>query len=298
MPKKYDIKIAPMHTTPKFGQPGHLEFVEQLSNIDIKIVDAPTIAQFRKAISVFMMNTWNDMPVYEFNDGAIDRCIADLFAGNILPTGMEIIGITWVVNGLNMIDTTHLIRHRLFSFSAQTHADRDMRDDMCLVPAGIIANDEFNERYMQITQDAHQLYMDMMDSGNVHCLDARTIMPRNIEHFYIVRCCIKDLIGYVQMRADEQIQTTVDNIVAIKLWIEVVKLYPFLKGLVNFDKPDAYYVKQCSAGKTSIFPPNSKNDQFFWHPDQFFHERPRDDFPGGDVYLKLRRKLLNELDEL
>lgn len=298
MPKNNNVEIEPMHTTLKFGEPGHLEFVEQLNNIDVKIIGAPTIEEFRKTISVFMMNTWNDHLHFEFNDAAIDQCIKDLFSGKILPTGMETIGITWSVSGLNMIDTTHLIRHRLFSFSAQTHADRDMRDDMCLVTPGIMANEDFYDRYQSIVRNAHQLYIDMMDSGRVNCLDARTIMPRCMDHFYITRCCIKDLISYCQMRADEQIQTTVDNVVAMKLWLEILKLYPFLKGLVDFNKPDKYYVDQCKAGKTNIFPPNAKNDCFDWHPDQFVHPIARDEFPGGDVYLTLRSELLAQIEAI
>ena len=298
MPQNNNTEHEAMHTTLKFGEPGHLEFVEQLNNIDVKIVGAPSIAEFRKTISVFMMNTWNDSLRYEFNDDAIDQCIKDLFAGKILPTGMETIGITWTVAGLNMIDTTHLIRHRLFSFSAQTHADRDMRDDLCVVTPGIMANEEFYDRYKSIVRSAHSLYVDMMDSGEVNCLDARTIMPRCMDHFYITRCCIKDLIGYCQMRADEQIQTTVDNVVAMKLWLEVLNLYPFLKGLVDFNKPDSYYVSQCKAGKTNIFPPNQKNDLFDWHPDQFVHPNGRDEFPGSDVYLNLRKELLSQIDAI
>ncbi len=46
---------------------------------------------------------------------------------------METINITWSVNGMDMVDTTHLIRHRLFSFAAQVHGDRDMRDDRVVV---------------------------------------------------------------------------------------------------------------------------------------------------------------------
>jgi thymidylate synthase (FAD) len=278
--------------------PGDLEFVEQLEAIEVKIINAPSITEFRTIISQFMMNTWNDRLETEFHPRMIDQCIKDLFAGNILPTGMETIGIVWSVSGINMIDTTHLIRHRLFSFSAQTHADRDMRDDRCLVPAGITANDYFCDRYLQITRDAHRLYIDMMDSGEVHCLDARTIMPRNIEHFYIVRCCLKDLIGYCQMRGDEQIQTTVDNIIAMKLWLEILKRYPFLKGIVDFNAPDSYYVRQCKAGKTSIFPPNAKNDSFEWAESQFVHKRHRDQFPGGDVYLNMRKKLLAQMEAI
>jgi thymidylate synthase (FAD) len=298
MPKNNNVVVEQMHTTLKFGESGHLEFVEQLNNIDVKIVGAPSVAEFRKTISVFMMNTWNDHLHFEFSEEAIDQCIKDLFAGKILPTGMETIGVTWSVSGLNLIDTTHLIRHRLFSFSAQTHADRDMRDDMCVVTPGIMANEDFYDRYQSIVRNAHQLYIDMMDSGRVNCLDARTIMPRCMDHFYVTRCCIKDLVSYCQMRADEQIQTTVDNIVAMKLWLEILKLYPFLKGLVDFNKPDTYYVSQCSAGKTNIFPPNKKNDLFEWTDEQFVHTIHRDDFPGGDVYLKLKAELLAQIDAI
>jgi hypothetical protein len=138
----------------------------------------------------------------------------------------------------------------------------------------------------------------MLDSGLVHGLDARTVMPRNFEHFYMVRCTIKDLIGYCIMRGDEQIQTTVDNIIAMKLWLEVLKKYPFLKGLVDFRKPDQFYQRQSAKGKTNIFPPNAKNDNFDWCEEQFYHPIGRDEFAGGDVYLKIREDLLNQIDAI
>lgn len=298
MPNNPTMKSEPMHTTKKFGRPTSMQFKEQLNNIDVKIVSAPTIEQFRKTISVFMMNTWNDRIQTEFRDEDIDTCIKELFAGNILPTGMETIGITWSVAGMNMVDTTHLIRHRLFSFSAQTHADRDMRDDDVMMPASIIANPEYGERFRQLNRDAMNLYTDMMDSGKVHCLDARLVMPRSFEHFYVTRCCIKDLVSFCKMRGDEQIQTTADNVIAMKLWLEILKLYPFLKGIVNFEEPDGYYVNQCVKGKTNIFPPNGKNDLFEWSDDQFYHNKPRDEYPGGDEYLSIREDLLNQINSI
>lgn len=298
MPKDNNFYCYPLHTTPKFDKMPNHRFVEQLNAIDVQIVGAPSLEEFRRIISVFMMNTWNDRIKYEFDDYAIDKCIEELFAGNILPTGMETINITWSVSGLNMVDTTHLIRHRLFSFSAQTHADRDMREDNVLVPASIYHNDEYYERFRKLIMDASSLYCDLMDEGGAHCLDARLVMPRCFEHFYIVRSCIKDIIAFCQMRRDEQIQTAADNIVALKLWIEVVKRYPCLKNLIDFRAPDKFYIKQCEQGKTNIFPPNEKNDIFDWPEAQFFHEIPRDAFPSGNVYTELRDKLLNELDTI
>jgi len=291
--------LQKMHTELKFGrQPGPLQFVNQLEAIDVQIIHAPTIPEFRKTISVFLMNTWNDKIQWSFPEEDIDQTIDELFRYELLPTAMETINLTWSVNGMDMIDTTHLIRHRLFSFAAQVHGDRDMRDDRVMVKPSIMANPEFFERYRKITQDARQLYIDMLDSGAVHGLDTRTIMPRNFEHFYMVRCTIKDLIGYCVMRGDEQIQTTVDNIIAMKLWLEVLKKYPFLKGLVDFRKPDAFYQRQSAKGKTNIFPPNAKNDNFDWCEEQFYHTKGRDEYPGSDVYLRIREDLLKQIDAI
>jgi len=291
--------LQPMHTKLKFGKKVcSVDFVNQLENIDVQIVHAPTVAEFRKTISVFLMNTWNDKIEWNFPDDQVDQTIDELFRYELLPTAMETINITWSVNGMDMIDTTHLIRHRLFSFAAQVHGDRDMRDDRVMVKPGIMANADFYERYKQITTMARDLYVDMLDSGLVHGLDARTIMPRNFEHFYMVRCTIKDLIGYCIMRGDEQIQTTVDNIIAMKLWLEVLKKYPFLKGLVDFRKPDSFYQRQCAKGKTNIFPPNKKNDNFDWCEEQFYHPIGRDEFPGGESYLKIREDLLAQIDAI
>lgn len=291
--------LQKMHTQLKFGKKTKpIEFVNQLEAIDVQIVHAPTVAEFRKTIAVFLMNTWNDKIQWDFPPEDIDQTIDELFRYELLPTAMETINITWSVNGMDMIDTTHLIRHRLFSFAAQVHGDRDMRDDRVMVKPGIMANANFFERYKQITTMARDLYTDMLDSGLVHGLDTRTIMPRNFEHFYMVRCTIKDLIGYCIMRGDEQIQTTVDNIIAMKLWLEVLKKYPFLAGLVDFRKPDAFYQRQSAKGKTNIFPPNAKNDNFDWCEEQFYHPIGREEFPGGEVYLRIREDLLKQIDAI
>lgn len=286
-----------MHTKIKTDNSYNHDYAEHLGRINVKLISPPSVEQFRNIISVFMMNTWNDKLQYEFDDRNIDECISDLFNGNILPTGMETINITWAVEGLNMIDTTHLIRHRLFSFSAQTHADRDMRDDVALIPPSILGSKFFN-RYHRILIDAKDLYVDMLDSGEVCCLDTRTIMPRCFEHFYIVRSTIKDLIAFCQLRGDEQIQTQSDNILAMKLWLAVLRQYPFLRGLVDFRKQDSFYIKQSMAGKTNIFPPSTKNNTFEWSPEQFIHDKHRDEFVGGCVYKALRNSLLRQIEAI
>lgn len=294
------LKIQPMHSRQRFGEGNYeTKIVEQLNAIDVQIIQAPTVKQFRTTIATFLGNTWGDTikTADQFSGYEVDQIIDECFAGELLPTAMETINITWSVNGMDMVDTTHLIRHRLFSFSAQVHGDRDIRTDRVVAKAGILAS-PYAERYKELCEEAMALYVDMMDSGEVHGLDARTVLPRCFEHFYFVRCTIKDLIGYCRMRGDEQIQTTVDNVIAMKLWLEILRIYPWLKPCVDFRREDDFYVRQCQKGKTNIFPPNEKNDVFDWHEDQFYHPKPRDEYPGGNVYKAIREQLLAEIDAI
>ena len=114
-------QLQKMHTTKKFGQRlTKAEFINQLEAIDVQIVHAPTVEEFRKTISVFLMNTWNDKIQWTFPEEDIDQTIDELFRYELLPTAMETINITWSVNGMDMIDTTHLI-HGLAHYQACLH---------------------------------------------------------------------------------------------------------------------------------------------------------------------------------
>jgi hypothetical protein len=287
------------YTVRRFGEKlREIEVKNKLEAIKVEIYGAPSIEEFRKTLSIFLMNTWEDDIKTSFAEEDIDVMIKELFRFELLPTAMETIGLTWYVNNIDMIDTTHVIRHRNFSISSSVHGDRDMRHDWILLNPGILANEEYKQRFIKICDEARHLYAEMMDSGLVHGLDARTIMPRAFPWFLNVRCNIKDAIGYINMRRDEQIQTVVDNIIALRLWLEIVKRYPFLRGLVDFSKQDDFYVRQCKAGKRNIFAPNQKNDKFEWCEEQFYHgDKGRDDFPGSNIYLELKASILQQIKE-
>ena len=299
MPSNDNVKvIEPMYCLPKWGKKGSLTIREQLSNIKVTIVNAPSVEDIRKIIPVFVLNGWNNHPrIDDFTEEEIDTCIEQLFSGETIPNGMETINISFVVEGLDLIDVTHLIRHRAFTFSAQC-SDRDLRDMELHVKPAIVNHEEFGPRFKEIAKLTQGLYADMMDSNDVNVFDCRTILPVNKTHFYAVKGCIKDIINYVRQRSDEQIQPQSDNIVALKLWLEIVKIYPFMKNLINFRAQEAFFQKVARAGKTIIFPPNEKNDTFDWNKDQFFHDKHRDKFDSSEVYLEIRDEIYKELDSI
>lgn len=299
MPKNsHKVPSEPLYCNTKWDKPGSITYVNQLYHMKVTIYSAPSEAELKNTLATFMLNSWAEKPKFDnFTPEETRNCIKELYEGRILPIGLETINIVFCIEGLDLIDATHFLRHRMFTFSAQC-SDRDLRDTTFLVKPAIMEDDDFYERYMEICSLSHSLYKDMMDSDTICTLDARTVLPLSRSYHYSARCCLKDLVLFCNQRLDEQIQPQSDNIFALKLWLEVAKLYPFLKNMVDVKQKSTYYINQCKAGKTTMFPPNERNDVFDWSPDQFLHDKPRDKFLGGDSYIEIRDRLIAKIDSL
>lgn len=283
------------------------KYKEHLSQIEVTLVSAPRVEHLRQYIPEFVHATWEDRPKTSYTIEEQDQTIEDLFNGNLLPTAFETIRMTFRVEGLDLIDVTHLIRHRVFSFSAQCTADRDMRNDTILIKPSILADDEFRRRYEHLHDEAFQLYADMVDSQRVSILDARTVLPRSTSHFYYMNGNIRDFMNFIRTRKDRQIQPESDNMIALRMWVEIVKMYPFLKDQIDINESEQYYCKTLLAGTSSnTYYPRHKNimalqkiDHNFDVKDyEFLYECRRDEFPGGDTFLKLEKQVFEELERL
>ncbi len=274
----------------KWGEEPQTEYLNQLNNIAVTILSAPTMEEIMSYIPEFVMATWEDTP----GQTQINReeTVDLMFKGKTLPTAMETIRITFRVDGLDLVDVTHLIRHRVFSFSAQCTGDRDMRLDSCMVKPAII-DSGYMSRYKKIVDDAKQLYADMVDGNQVSIFDARTILPRSLSSFYYVSGNIKDIIGFIQMRKDEAIQPESDNIFAIRLYQELVKLYPVLEGIIEFGGRDEFWCKTAAVGHSTLCYRPKEANRFDGCDDlEYIYDKTRDDFPGEDTYSKILKEVL------
>lgn len=182
------------------------------------------------------------------------------------------------------------------SFSAHCTGDRDLRMDEALVKPSILESN-FYHRMRKHVQEAKELYADMVDSG-IPMVDARTILPRNFENHYYLKVDLNSFIGFLRQRLDRQIQPESDNILAMRMLIEVAKIYPEIKQAIDLDKPDAFYCKTAPTDHASnLYEPEfPRNDVFDWKPQWFIYKKERSEMPGGDVFMNLWSKLRKELD--
>lgn len=281
----------------KFDEEVKTEFINNLESLKIELIDGPTREQAQKIAWHMTKATWADSPDNDPFESASElersQNLQDVLNFRALPTPMECLGFTFKISGIDTQTVTHLIRHRAGSFAAQCTGDRDLRFDNILVPESIENcnqdENDFYQRFKDITQQAKQLYADMVDSKIVSMMDARVVLPKCMETFYVARFNLKDLIGFIKQRQDVQIQPEVDNIMATKIARIVVDQIPEVATCLDFSKPDMHYVKTFrvrlpdgtyTSRGTNLYHPVTKNDIFEFNENDSIYQCKREQING------------------
>lgn len=266
-----------------YGREPKTEFANNLESIKITLVDGPTMDDLRNYLVPFVLATWTESPIRDtqhLTQLQRDHHIRETIFGKRLPTALETVGVTFLIEGISIQEATHILRYRTASFGAET-SDKNWNDHRALVPNSIQNSDEFYERYQKICKEAMQLYTDMIESRKVPLLDARYIMPRCMETFYYMRMNLKDWFHFIRQRIDRNIQPETDNVIAYKIYIELLKRYPVIHGLIDIDEVARFWAGFARSGiATNLYFPDEQNDTFEWHEDDFVHKCRREEMNG------------------
>ena len=316
MPLNNDLEPIQLPMDLKFGQASHTNFYNNLDALKVELVDGPTRQQALDVAWHYVKATWADDPDNINPENATlaskSKNFKDVLCFRALPTPMECLGFTFRLSGLSFQEVTHIIRHRAGSFAAQCTGDRDLRNDPAVVPESIENSPEYLERYTKLVLEAKELYADMTDSKVVSMMDARMILPKCMTSFYYMRLNLKDLLGFVRQRQDIQIQPAADNILAIRMALEVVKRIPEVTAAIDFSKPDMHYVKTfrvkdgdkwISRG-TNLYWPEPKNDIFEFNSKDTIYQCRREELNGTHGSGKTKKftsmwsELTSEFDKI
>jgi hypothetical protein len=289
MPQNNDLTPVVLPMTLRFNEPPTTEFLNDLDALQIELVDHPTAEQMRNTAWRYVKATWADTPEYTDPDGAseyeLSENLEDVLCFRALPTPMEIFSFTFKFAGIDLQTVTHLIRHRAGSFAAQCTGDRFLHHEPCLVPSSVENSPELYRRWKRHVEDAKQLYADMVDTKQISMMDARTILPKCLSTFYYGRFNLKDIIGFVKQRSDKQIQPSVDNLIAAKMALEIIKVLPEASAVIGtktLASPAWHYIKNMRSGTgTNLYWPDDDSDVHLeYHPDDTIYQSHRYDLNG------------------
>lgn len=285
MPRNTEIDSIKLPMEVKFGKKPKTEFKVLETDIKLSLIQAPSYQDLRSYLPQFCEATWAEDPYNVYTYEEADEVLAKMFTGKTLPTALETIKLTFLVENITYIEISHLLRYRNASFSAQCTADRFQHDDAVMIPESIHNSSEFKERYETLCREMKQLYADMVDSKQVSILDARYILPKASSSFYYMSISFKDAIHFIKQRIDRAIQPKSDNILAYQMWFELCRQYPILSTLdiIDFDEPSWFWIKTARTGHSSnIYLPEDHNDKFMWNPDDFIYQKQREEMCGTD----------------
>ena len=285
MPKNNNLEPCKLPMPLRFGEKPTTEFVNNLDALDVQLLEWPSVDQLVAGIIPFTNATWNDDPIV-VRDGMTKyeqlQNVYDAFHFKYLPQSLETVNLTFLLKGIDMQTVTHILRNRVgFTFSAECSGDKWWTHKRSLVPNAVQQSDEFYERWKKITEECKQLYCDMIDSKKVSIMDARHILPRNMETYYLMHVNFLSLLNFLKQRVDKQIQPEEDNLLAYKLLLETIKKVPFAINTVKIHAPAMHYVNQARTGRaTNLYFPDKDSDIFEWNEKDFIYPCTRDQMNG------------------
>jgi len=296
MPKNNKLPSVDLPMEQRWGEKPTTKFKNNLDSIVVRLIDFPTKIDLRSYLANFVNATWNDDPLD--GDFDVDTEIKKVFKGETLPTALETVNLVWLIQGISLQEVTHILRHRLASFSAECSGDKWWTHKNALVPNAVENSKEFYKRYQDIVKQAKQLYCDMIDSKKISIMDARYILPRCLETYYWMRMDLGTTLRFIKQRMDKQIQPETDNIIAYKMLTHLKIVYPeFMDGVVDIHSPSMFYVKTARTGKaTNLYQPDADSDIFEWNENDFIYNCTRDKLNGTDedaenLFNKIARRI-------
>jgi len=314
LPQNNDLTPVDLPMTLRFDEEPTTDFLNDLEGLEVELVDHPTADQMREVAWRYVKATWADTPEYTDPSSAsayeLSENLEDVLNFRALPTPMEIFSFTFKFSGIDLQTVTHLIRHRAGSFAAQCTGDRFLHHEPCLVPSSVENSPELYRRWKRHVEDSKKLYADMVDTRQISMMDARTILPKCLSTFYYGRFNLKDIIGFVKQRSDKQIQPAIDNLIAAKMALAIIKVLPEASTVIGtraLTSPAWHYIKNVRSGTgTNLYWPDDDSDQHIeYHPNDTIYQAYRYDLNGtnppteeADGNTKFRQQWNNLLEQI
>ncbi len=116
---------------------------------------------------------------------------------------LEHVVFTYSIEGISRVATHQLVRHRIASYSQQSHRYTAIKRESFVIPQSIADNEEAQTLYNEMLDKTVETYEKLVEMG-IKKEDARFVIPqgvasnilvtmnaRELIHFFRLRCCVR-----------------------------------------------------------------------------------------------------------
>jgi len=283
---KHKVKSCNQHT------------VNDLENIKVTLLNYTPHKTLKQYIPELVTATWNEN-IQEFRDTISKKDVNTImklfYEGKLIPTALKSVQITILLEGITTHDVTHLLRHSGLSFAADCTGDKYIVNRNLVVPSFLDdAPDEYKQRYLELTYQSHKLYDDICNNltDKVHIQDARLVLPRSLETFYYITGSLFDFLKFLEQRIDMQVQPKSDNIIALRIYQALKKVYPIN---INIERRNHFYCNESEHELSSKwYEPLPQNETLYTLTMETVYGDMTKMF-GYNSYIKVKNEILEEI---
>ncbi|WP_035588436.1 FAD-dependent thymidylate synthase [Hippea jasoniae] len=147
-------------------------------------------------------NCYSSTPPRKLNDDEIKRILRQVIGSGHLSV-IEHVSFTFLVEGISRVATHQLVRHRLASYSQQSHRYTKIKQESFVIPPSINDNEEAKKLFNEVVEKSLEVYEKLIAMG-IKKEDARFVIPqavssnivitmnaRELLHFFTLRCCVR-----------------------------------------------------------------------------------------------------------
>jgi len=279
-------------------------FKNHLENIKATLYNYPSLKELESYIPEFVSLTWLQEidQVDNFlksRDMTREDAVMEMFNWRTLPTALETVRLTFLLEGLDLTNVTHTIRHRLFSFSAQSTDPVSMSNHHILENEAFLEDPELLEKSRKLCQDANDLY-DLALSKGLSYYDARHYQPRAKEAKYWMSGSIKDFLMFIKTRLGVQNQPTSDRVLALRVRQAILEVYPWLEKQMPVVFTEWHYVNAIEEKfNLNTYPPSTHHEKVLkakgvdFSKIEFDHPKKKEDYTCVQTAEKLMDRIIN-----
>ena len=271
-----------------------IKYIDE-TQMKVTLLSVSDIENAKKYLPELVMSTWNE-DINKFNkslsDADRERFFFRVLQGKFIPTALISISVTFKIENMCWHDVSHLIRHTGFSFAADCSGDKIIEDRPIVLPQAVVESNCY-DKYTQAMELLQECYNDIINAGG-HIQDARLMHPRTMTTFYYVTGNLDYVITFIKQRIDRQVQPKADNIMAMKLLLELCKEIPYLYYIIDPNMSNSFYIRESTTNFASKWQaPLLQNEKALEGKDiDWLYPTSRDEMIGNEIFVKEYDKLI------
>jgi len=164
-----------------------------------------------------------DKLMTDLTDDDVKRLIRQCIEmGHLSP--IEHASFTFLIEGISRVTSHQLVRHRIASYSQQSHRIVKILPDNFVIPPSIESNSRSKEIFVETLKQCMNCYEELLKLG-IPREDARYIIPQAVKTSIVVTMNARELLHFFNLRLNVDSQWEIREMAKLMLR-EVLKVAP------------------------------------------------------------------------